>query len=484
MSGTSPLGWLYLGEYASTGTVPVITPPAGSGPGNGGEVFQVALNANGVTTTATLAANLSSTSSLLLLSGDSGLPTTFGFVLRIDSEIVYVTRISAGVYRIRGREVGNTTAAAHLSGATASWTDSYDMAISTEADANASFTANLAGTGSTLYRGWLISFDSSQAYLGGSRYPMHVTELIGVFDAGAGVTGANRLDASQPNGICTPVGASEYCPAALSVPGLITTNIVAGDVAVVRYTNPETSVLVLGPRSTALQTWYGLKGVDATDNDISTDPAHRIVVDTTSGFGTYTASVNGEFFNPVGGYTTINLPGIDRYFTYGPPHYGERGQPICALAVRQSTRRVPYWSSPTWHNFNYVYAGFTTDATYVQVVADDNGVNNTSEPEVVLPGPQDITGPDATWDDNTYRFGASWYVAIFSTPFVVIGPALNGPGATDFSISGGGSNAPVPSVSFSGGGPVVTFPPVVEGGSGGNISPPSAGKEYVYVTLV
>lgn len=470
MAGTSPLGWLYLGEWAAAGTVPVIYPPVGVGPGNGGEVNGIALNIHGTTTTATLAANLSTADSLLQLTGDSGLPTTVGFCLTIDSEVLYVVQIAAGQYRIRNRALSNTTLASHTAGASATWGDTYDMAVGAQQQANASFTANLNSQGSATYRGWLIAFDSTQAYLSGSRYAMHVTQLMGVFTAGAGVGGTNKLDAAQPNAVCTTLGVTDNCPAALTVPGLITTDIAAGDVAVVRYTNTEASVLILGPRSAALQTWYGLYGVDATNNDITTTPASRIVVDTTGGHGTYTGSVNGEFLNPVGGYTSVTLPGSDRYFTYGPPHYSDKGQPICALAVRNGVRRVPYWHSPTWHNFNWVYSGFATDATYVQVVANRNGVNNASDPEVALPGPQDITGPDATWDDNSYYFGASWYVAMFSTPYVLIGPSLNGSGVGS-SAGAGTGNSPVGSVLFPGGTPTVTFPPTVEDGSGGGINP-------------
>lgn len=485
MSGTSPLGWFYLGQYASGGTVPVIAPPVGTGPGNGGEVNGIALNANGVTTTATLAAALSSSDALLSLTGDGGLPTNVGFCLTIGSETIYVIQIAVGSYRIRARAVGNTTVASHASGASATWTDSYDMAVASEADANASFTANLNSTGSTTYNGWLISFDSTQAYLGSSRYPMHVTELVGVFDAGAGVTGTNRLDASQPNAICTTAAVSDDCPAALSNPSLITTNIASGDVAVLRYTNPEASMLVLGARSAALQTWYGLKRVDATDHDVTLTDTNGIVVDTTGGEGTYTGSVNGEWLNPPGGLTTVTLPGTDRFFTRGSAAdgYDEKGLPVCALAVRQGLRRVPYWHSPTWHNFNYVYSGFDTDATYVQVVINRNDVTETNDPAVALPGAQDISGPEATWDDNTYYFGASWYVVIFGTPFVLLGPALNGPGALSPG-SAGANTAPVGVVSFPGGVPTTTFPPTVEDGSGGNIPPPTVGGSSFYATLV
>jgi hypothetical protein len=225
----------------------------GSGPGNGGESFAVRLAPNGTSVTATLAAAISDTGTLLELTGDSGLPAAEPFVLTVDAEVLYVARIAAGVYRVRGRGMSNTTPAAHLSGASATWTDSYDQAIEASANIDASFTADIASTGLTTYAGWLICFDSSQAYLAGARYLTHVSSVLGVFTAGAGSTGASKCDAAQPNAIATSAGVSDDCPAALSNPARISSDIVAGDVAVVRYTNPEAAALDLGPRSCALQ---------------------------------------------------------------------------------------------------------------------------------------------------------------------------------------------------------------------------------------
>jgi hypothetical protein len=101
-----------------------------------------------------------------------------------------------------------------------------------------------------------------------------------------------------------------------------------------------------------------------------------------------------------------------------------------------------------------------------------NGIVFGSVPEVALPGPQDIDGPDAVWDDGSYYFGASWYVAIFAGPYLVLGPSIGGAG-----VEGGDPGA----TSFT---PVVTFPtgpttpsvsvptvPTVEGGSGGDVNP-------------
>jgi hypothetical protein len=309
--------------------------------------------------------------------------------------------------------------------------------------------------------------------------------VLGVFDAGAGSTGASRCDAAQPNAIATPVGVSDDCPAALSNPARISSNVVAGDVAVVRYTNPEATPLDLGPRSCALQSWFGLKRVDATDNDVTfTDPTGYVVDSIPP--AQFTGSVNGEWADPssIGiapatgeptpnpvPYTSVTLPGSDRYFTYGAPHYEEKGWPMCCLAVRQGNRRIPAWQSWDWHDFGYVYAGFGVDDTFAQLLVNRNGILYGSVPEVDLPGPQDIDGPDAVWDDATYEFAASWYVIIFSTPYLVFGPTIGGEDHQ------GPGTAFIPGVDFpgTGGDVVVEFSPFVEGGSGGGIGPGATG---------
>jgi hypothetical protein len=468
------------------GVFSLFTDARGTGVGNGGESFSVELAPNGTTETATLAGNISDTATLLTLTGDSGFPSG-AFVVLIDDEVLYVAQLAAGSYRIRGRGVSNATAAAHAAGADVTWTDSYDMAIASTENADASFTADIAGSGSFIYPGFLFAFGASQAYLGANRYPMQAS-MLGVFDAGAGSAGTNRIDAAQPNAVCTATGVSDDCPSEISVPGLITTNIAPGAVALVRYTNPEASILELGPRSISLGTAFGLKRVDDSDIAAPTDPTANIV----------DGSVNGIWDNPLGPgiapdtgaptnhdvpYTSVTLPGTDRIFTFGPPHYSEKGQPIGVLVVRQDNRRIPFWRSWDWTDFGFVYSGFGTDATYAQAVINLNGIDDPSVPEVDLPGPQDIDGPDAVWDDGSYRFASSWYVAIYGAPFFVLGPVLNGSGPTS---SGVATSGPVPTVTFDGsGGHAVTFPPnPVKGGSGGGIPAPTAGRQRFYATLV
>lgn len=470
------------------------------GSGNGGEAFLVRLAPNGTSQTATLAASLGVGLGTMLLTGDSTFPATRPFIVTIGSEQIYVSQIGIGNYLIRARGRGNTTAASHTAGATVTWGDSYDVALTATQDINHNFTADINSTGSFIYPGWLVCFDSSQAYLDdGSRYPMHVTSVVGVFTAGAGVTGSSRLDGAQPNAICTPTGTSDDCPAALANPARISTDIVTGDVAVVRYTNPEAVVLDLGPRSVSLQSWFGLKRVDAADHDVTlTDPTGYIV-DTHpsgSGPGPFTGSVNDAWdpapqvigiapdasdADPANApiatpntvpWTTVTLPGTDRYFTYGSGGggYDEKGWPMCCLAVRQGRKRVPFWQSWDWHNYAYVYAGFGTDDTYAQILINRNGIlfDPPSVPSVDLPGPLDIDGPDAVWDDGDYAFAASWYVVLFNTPYIVVGPTIGGAPVT--SIDGG----PAVGVTWPGGGggpPAVNPPGVnpIEGGSGGNI---------------
>ena len=469
----------------------------GIGPGNGGETFGVRLAANGSSTSAVLARNISASGGLLYVGDDTGWPTSNKFVVTINTEILGIQRNNStvpNVYRVWARGLGNTAAASHTAGNSATWGDSYDMAITATGSIAASFTADINSSGSTVYPGWLVAFDSSQAYVAsGDRYPFHVTEVVGVFDPATGSSGTSRTDGPQPNAIATTTGTSDDCPAALSVPARIDTDINVGDVAVVRYTNPESFVLDLGPRAVTLQSWFGLKRVNLSDVDVTFTNPNGIVVDTTGGFGTYTGSVNGEWADPVplvvgiapdasdlAGYaiptpnpvawTTVTLDHTDRHFTR--TSVGEKAWPMCCLSVRQGNRRVPRWQSWDWHNYSYVYTGFGVDALYAQMLINRNGVVFGSIPVVNFPNDDDLDGPDVVWDDGTYYFGASWYVVLFNTPYLVAGPIIGGYGTT----GGGGDITPI--VDFGGGPvgsppgpPVISPPPPIEGGGGGDISP-------------
>ncbi len=465
------------------------------GPGNGGEAFMVELNANGVTTSATLAASIGVGTGTMTLMGDSGFPTAFGFVVTIDSEQIYLFPRGGGSYTMHGRGVGNTTIAVHSAGASVDWGDSYDQAIISESFIGHDFTGDVNSTGTVTYPGWLMAYDSSQAYLSGDRYPMHVTSFLGVFDAGAGTGGTNRTDQAQPNAICTPTGVSDDCPAALSNPALLTSDVNVGDIGLVRYTNPEATPLDLGPRSVSLQSWYGLMRVDTTNGDVTFTDPNGIVVDTTGTYDTFTGSVNGEWGEPIPlitgigpdtglptpntvPYTTVTLPGTDRKFTFGTGGggYNRKGWPIACLAVRQGKKRVPFWQSFDWHDFSFVYCGFGTDDTYAQVLINRNGINYGSVPDVNFPGPQDTDGPDAVWDDAAYFVAASWYVAIYNTPYLLAGPSIGG---TPGTRPRPGGQFPIPQLVWSAGGgtPTLSYPspPYVEGGEGGNIGQPLVG---------
>lgn len=475
----------------------IFTDSPGIGPGNGGESFTLRLAANGTSVTATLSAGISSTGTLLHLSGDSSLPSATAFVLTIDSEVLHVVRIASGLYRVRGRGMSNTAAASHSNGATATWGDSYDQAIGAADTIAASFTADITGSGSTTYNGSLICYDSSQAYSGASRYAMHVTEVLGVFSAGTGSSGTNKLAASVLNAISTTAGVTNDCPAAISYPAGISSLISGGDVAVVRYTNPEATVLDLGPRSVSLQSFFGVLWVDTSNTPTAANAVGATAVDGT---------VNGEWDNPssIGisptdgnptpnnvPYTTTTLAGSSRTYTHGgtpsPPNFNDKGWPVGVLTVRQGKKRVPFWKSWDWHDYGYVYTGFQTDATYAQMVANVNGLVPGTTPIINLPGSQDITGPDAVWDDGDdgaggYFFGSSWYVVLFSTPYLVIGPVIGGTGNIPTVPD---TQGVLPGVGFDGSGnPTVTPPSSVIGGSGGGITPPSANRQRFYASLV
>jgi hypothetical protein len=467
------------------------------GPGNGGESFLIRLAPNGTSETATLTTPLAATGNILNVTGDGGFPTDKPFMVTIDAEVMLVFQIAPGNYHVRLRAASNTSASSHTAGTSVVWGDSYDMAITAGFAIANSFTADINSTGTFTYPGWLICFDSSQGYnAAGDRYPMHVAQMLGVFDAGAGSSGTSRCDGAQPSAIHTANGVSDDCPAALTNPARIATDINVGDVAVLRYTNPEAYVIDLGGRSTSLESWFGLKRVDLADHDVTFTDPNGIVIDTTGTYDTFTGSVNGEWANPVPlvtgiapdasdtagfpiptpnpvAWTTVTMPASSRHFTRTA--IGEKGWPMCCLAVRQGNRRVPYWQSWDWHNYAYVYDGFGTDCTYCQILINRNGIIFGSVPVVNFPNDDDVDGPDAVWDDGTYDFGASWFVALFNTPYIVAGPGIGGSAV----VIGGGAGGPVPTVGFGGGptpgGPVVVTPPNVEGGAGGGIEQPPIG---------
>ncbi len=434
-----------------------------TGPGNGGETFPLQLAPNGSTVTAVLDGNISATSTGLTLSSDGSLPASGYFVITIDDEVLYVTPTGSHTYRIAARALSNTVAAAHTDGTNVTWDDTYLQAIASTQNIAKQFVYSIDGV---TYDAWLIAFDATQGYLAGDRYAMHVAEFTGIYPAGGGT---NKVDASQPSAHSVPEGVTDDCPAALTVPARLIDNVVIGDVAVVRYTNQEASILSVGPRSVLIQSWYAFSRRSSTNVDVTTTDPTGTVVD---------AAVDVESFNT--GTTTTTMPGSDRTFTHGgapsPPNYSDKGWPIAALGIRQGVNRIPRWTSPDWHDFSYVYTGFGIDATFVQVLINRNGFTYAGvvEESVTLPNSSDITGPNATWDDPAYHSSSSWGVFIFAGAVLFVGPPVNGPPPGELpppipptvqpggSGDGGGTGPPVDPPP----------PPPLEGGSGGGIPPP------------
>lgn len=122
-----------------------------------------------------------------------------------------------------------------------------------------------------------------------------------------------------------------------------------------------------------------------------------------------------------------------------------------------------------------MYSGFSTDATYVQVLINANGFDpNHPELGIELPGPQDIDGPNATWDDGTYHTSVAWGVFLFkpNATTLLLGPPVNPPPPGDPQPP---SDTIIPVVPPQPGGGSTVTPPVAipAGGSGGNIYPPT-----------
>lgn len=443
------------------------------GPGNGGETFHVQLAPNGTAETATLVAIMNAGDTVVELTGTAGLPASDLFCLHVDAEVILVTPLGGGFYRAVQRGMSNTLPAAHAVGATATWTDSYDLSVASVSDVAKSFVYSVDGL---TYEAWLIAFDSSQAYLGASRYPTHVAEFVGVFPPASSVS---KVDGAQPSASNSPEGVSDNSPAGITVPARLIDDVDIGDVVLLRYTNDEASILTLGPRSVGIQSWYGFSRRDTLNNDVTATNPNGTVVDAAVDVETLSAPL-----------LTTTMPGTDRTYTYGPPRFSDKGWPIGVITVRHGESRVPHWVSPDWHDFSHIYTGFGDDATFAQLVINRNGLAfaGVLEESVNLPGPQDITGPNATWDDDIgFHFASAWYVGIFVGAVLFAGPGVNGepPPST--------SPLPVPTVggghSTDGGGtgpPVTPPPPIVpEGGSGGGIPPePPPSPERFSVVMV
>lgn len=424
------------------------------GPGTGGEIFPINLAPSGVTFNTVLSSDISAFSSTMILANTSDLPSGGGFVVRINNEVIYVRTLTGNTASNLVRGMSNTTPTFHLAGSQVDWTDEYDMAIVSQTDAVRNITYL-----SQIQRGFITIIDCSQAYIGSSRYRTYIKSCIGVFPTGTGTSGTAKTDAEQINSVNTGEGLSDLVPVGLSFPLRISADIVVGDTFVCRYKNSEDVILTLGPRSALAQVWYGFVRVNNANSDVTdTEPyAHIIDGDTFQTYSNSSATV------------AATLNASERYFTNPTRGFSDTGVLMSGLAVRHGQRRVPFWTSPNWHNFDWVFNGFGTDCNFIQTVARRRNVD--------LPSNSNLTGPNADWDDPTYYTSTAWHVVLTSYAFeaIFVGPSFNGtpviPNSTVvIPIGGGGGSA------GGGGGGVGPGGNPDEGGSGGNIGIPTVGS--------
>ncbi len=428
------------------------------GPGTGGETFLLQLAPTGITVSNILGVDMTDSSGSIVLIGSHDLPTAGSFVVRIDDEFIMVDNVSGNTLSGLTRGMSNTSPEPHSSGAQVDWTDEYDMAIENIVGEIAELTHYGAGT----YYGFITTMDCSQAYLDSDRYMTYVKSCIGVFPEGTGVLGTNKLDAEQINSVNTGEGVSDRVPVGLSFPCLIIDTINLGDKFVCRYKNTEDEILFLGPRSVLAQVWYGLIRVNDSNADVTLSNPYGHIVD-----GDISAT-----FADTSGVIAATLPAVSRYFTNPTRGYSDPGILMAGLAIRQEDRHIPLWTSPNWHNFDWIFNGFGPDCNYIQCLARRKNVD--------LPSNSDLTGPNATWVDPTYMSSTAWQVVLtgYSADEILIGPTLNGnPTPHD-----------IPDIVFvpaptPGGGPVGPpgpgGGPPDEGGSGGDIGTPTTASVSV-----
>lgn len=440
---------------------PRLQPP---GPGTGGETTGIKLAPSGVTITASLTASITANAGTLHVDDASGFPDTGGFVIRVEDEEIYVAVVSGNILSGCHRAMGNTTGAVHNAGVAVAWNDTYNLTVISKTalikEATAPPTLDPIFLSGGIFHGFITIIDCTQAYQpDGDRYATHVRSFVGIFPpgVGSGNLALSKTDGPQGNAVSAIDGVTDRVPVALSKPGRMIEDIEVGDVAICRYKNNEAYILELGPRSVLGQSWYGFIRVTDTNNAALDDPDANIIDGTTK--ETYADS------DPL---ITAVMPASRRFFTNPARGYSDPGLMLGALAVRQGQRRVPYWTSPNWHNFDWVFTGFGLDRNFVQCVARRKNVD--------LPSSDELQGPNVTWDDPTYLTSTSWDVVIlgYTAEAVIAGPALNGnppPNTPAVIVTPPGTGG------TGGGGDGGEFIPPTnpdEGGSGGNIS--SAGQ--------
>lgn len=441
----------------------------GVGPGTGGEGFRLRLAPNGQHVDVQLVASITADTSYIFVDSVAGLPTDSLFAVYIDGEEILIEGIngSANLLVAWKRGIGGTVAAPHSAGATARWDDHYDMGIYVPIFVRSSY-LNEFGFGE-IYPAWLIAADCTQAYLADTdtRYAFNVTEFHDVLTPG----GPSKIDAPQPSAVQAITGLTDECPAALTVPVRVTADLEIGDYCVVRYVNPEAYELDLGPRSVFVQTWYGFKRVDDFNNDVTLITPYANIIDGTAAHDWGTSGPQE---------ITELLPAADRYFTNPAVGYDDVAWGIGVLTIRQGEKKVPFWSSWNWHNFDWVFTGFGPDYNFCQVVANRNQFLGTDYEwaGLHLPGTQDDWGPNVFWEgfpDFDYVTSSCWMVVLNAGPYIV-GPPIN-PIVPDL-IGGGGGSAQPPVIAGGIGVPAGTGPGIqypiqqVEGGEGGDISLP------------
>lgn len=421
----------------------------GTGPGNGGELFFLQLSPAGAPVTVQLDGAISSgASSFVMTTPIAGLVADTGFCVTIDDEVIYVGALSLDglTASALSRGMSNTLAASHVDASDVTWGDTYDMAAESQ-----SAIRELLDDGK---HGFLVSLDCTQAYLDGDRYATHVSEFLGMFPPGSTT---NKVDQAQPSSVSAVDGVTDEVPVGLTVPAMIVDDIDAGDIALCRYVNDEASPLVLGPRSALIQSWYGLARVDGDNDPAFADPDANITDGSTS-----------ETFPDSSALVTANLDADLRFFTNPDVSgFSDKAILMSGLSIRHGTGRVPLWTSPNWHNFDYVYCGFATDANFVQIIAKRQDL------EGIIPGSADIAGPNATWDEDPYYTSTAWHVVLtsYDGESIIIGPSANGTPPNVNPIFNPTDVITVPP-GPTGGGPPVTGGEGDEGGSGGNIPPP------------
>jgi hypothetical protein len=122
--------------------------------------------------------------------------------------------------------------------------------------------------------------------------------------------------------------------------------------------------------------------------------------------------------------------GADRYWTIPVAEGGKAksGVNLGVLVLRNGFSDIPFWSSPNWHNGDYIYMGFDDpDDLFMQVVYQYH----------IVPASDDVYGPNATWTDPGYQTSTAFAMFLVPTQFVPV-PGTGNPGPPENPGGGGG----------------------------------------------